>query len=128
ISETTDSTPAVARALPLDADKLLLAKEATGRLREIHLMVAPELAKARQEVEALRKAVPAYPTTMVFRERPAHHPRPTHRRNRGEFLQVREKVSPGTPAALGAAKVVPKDRLGFAQWLVSADNPLTARV
>jgi hypothetical protein len=128
ISATTGSTPAVARALPLDADELLLTKEPGERLRQIHLMAAPELAKVRQEVDALRRAVPAYPTTMVFRERPAHHPRPTHRRHRGEFLQVREKVSPGTPQALGLPKDAPKDRLGFARWLLSAENPLTARV
>jgi hypothetical protein len=41
----------------------------------------------------------------------------------------REAVEPGTPASLpGAPPSAPRNRLGLAQWLVSAENPLTARV
>ena len=40
-----------------------------------------------------------------------------------------QKVEPGTPASLpGMPPGAPRNRLGLAQWLVSADNPLTARV
>ena len=38
-------------------------------------------------------------------------------------------VSHGTPAVLHAwDENLPKTRLGFAQWLMSPENPLTARV
>jgi len=38
-------------------------------------------------------------------------------------------VEPGTPAALNPmAAGSPKNRLGLAQWMVDAKNPLTARV
>src|SRR5262245_35020863 len=55
-------------------------------------------------------------------------PRTTHARRPGEFLQARERVTAAIPAALGTAREMPKDRLGFARWLVSNENPLTARV
>jgi mono/diheme cytochrome c family protein len=49
---------------------------------------------------------------------------------RGGFLNLGEKVIPGTPAFLPALKprATEPDRLDLARWLVSADNPLTARV
>lgn len=49
--------------------------------------------------------------------------------DRGEYLQPKEKVSFATPAVLPPmAEGAPKNRLGFAQWLVASENPLTARV
>jgi hypothetical protein len=72
---------------------------------------------------------PAYPTTLVLAERPADNPRPTFIHNRGEFLQPTERVEPATLAVLPPLPAdVPRNRLGFARWLVSAENPLTARV
>lgn len=56
-------------------------------------------------------------------------PRETKILSRGEYLQPAEKVSFATPAFLPPlAEGSPANRLGFAQWLVAADNPLTARV
>src|SRR5690606_9244570 len=79
--------------------------------------------------EALRKTLPAYPTTLVMQERPKENPRPTFLHHRGEFLQPKERIEPTTPAVLPPlAKDAPRDRLGFARWLVSRGNPLTARV
>lgn len=48
---------------------------------------------------------------------------------RGQYDQVGEAVEAAVPVALGKLKTeAPKNRLGLAQWLVSADNTLTARV
>ena len=67
------------------------------------------------------------PTTMVMEEMPT--PRDTHLLIRGEYDKKGAKVGPGVPAALPAlAPGLPNNRLGFAYWLVSADNPLTPRV
>ena len=56
-------------------------------------------------------------------------PRATHVLVRGNFENPGERVEPGLPAALAkGATEQPTDRLGFARWLVSEDNPLTARV
>lgn len=56
-------------------------------------------------------------------------PRQTHILERGNYLMPRESVTPGTPASLASTSAnAPGNRLGLAQWLVSAENPLTARV
>jgi hypothetical protein len=48
---------------------------------------------------------------------------------RGEYDKRGEKVSAGTPQALPAMdKEQPKNRLGFARWLLGKEHPLTARV
>lgn len=48
---------------------------------------------------------------------------------RGAYDKVGEQVDAAVPAALGKlAPDAPKNRLGLAQWLVDAKNPLTARV
>ncbi|HSQ55530.1 MAG TPA: DUF1553 domain-containing protein, partial [Gemmata sp.] len=69
-------------------------------------------------------------TVMVMEEMP--NPRETHVLIRGEYDKKGEKVTPGTPASLtpaanpsGAARPT---RLDLAKWIVSRENPLTARV
>jgi hypothetical protein len=48
---------------------------------------------------------------------------------RGEYDKRREAVGPATPAFLPPMPAdAPKNRLGFARWLLRADHPLTARV
>jgi hypothetical protein len=48
---------------------------------------------------------------------------------RGEYDKPRDKVEAGVFSALHPfPKEAPKNRLGLAQWLVSKENPLTARV
>ena len=53
-------------------------------------------------------------------------PRSTFVHVRGNFEDLGEKVEPRLPAFFGNPE--PMDRLGFAQWLVSEEQPLTARV
>jgi len=134
IAVTTKPGGTVARALPEEAEGLLLIPDGQltaaqrEKLREQFLFNAPELADARGEIERLRK-LPTHPTTMVMRERPPENPRPTFIHKRGEFLQPTERVEPGVLSALGTfPSDLPKNRLGFARWLVSTNNPLTARV
>jgi hypothetical protein len=48
---------------------------------------------------------------------------------RGEYDKRRDPVTPETPAALPPLPGdFPKNRLGFAQWLLRPEHPLTARV
>jgi hypothetical protein len=135
ISVTTDKRPAEATGHGATIEAIL-AKPAADRtddervqLRCRFLDVAPELAAARKEIDALRGSLPSYTTTLVLKERPTNNPRPTHIHHRGEFLQPKEHVEPGVPAALPPFPAdLPRNRLGLARWLVSPDNPLTARV
>src|SRR5262249_24068522 len=56
-------------------------------------------------------------------------PRDTFMLIRGQYDKKGEKVVAATPARLPPLpKGSPSNRLGLAQWLVSADQPLTARV
>jgi hypothetical protein len=52
-----------------------------------------------------------------------------HVLHRGAYDQKRERVEAATPAVLPPMKSsMPRNRLGFAQWLFDPENPLTARV
>lgn len=66
--------------------------------------------------------------TPVFVEATPELKRETRIFERGNWLVKGEAVAPGVPSALnpGGTYVSP-DRLGFATWLVSPDNPLTGR-
>ena len=49
--------------------------------------------------------------------------------NRGDYDKRKDQVKAGTPAVLPPfPSDLPKNRLGFAQWLVRPEHPLTARV
>jgi len=68
------------------------------------------------------------PVTHIQQEKPASEA-VAHVLFRGQYDQPREKVTAQTPEALPPMPPeAPKNRLGLARWLVSADNPLTARV
>lgn len=71
--------------------------------------------------------MPAY-TTPIFRELPADKARTTYLYNRGSWLMPEQEVSPGIPSIFHTQGKAPTDRLSFARWLVSEENPLTARV
>jgi hypothetical protein len=91
----------------------------------------PELREAKNRLVSLREQRTAFfeslPTVMIMEEMPVS--RPTHILLRGEYDKPGERVSPGVPLILGRLPAgAPKNRLGFAQWLVSEKNPLTARV
>jgi hypothetical protein len=83
--------------------------------------MAAEVKRVQQEFETLPDA-----TTLVMRELP--QPRETFIFVRGVFTDRGEPVAPGTPAFLGPTPDGPATRLTLARWLVSRDNPLTARV
>lgn len=137
ISATTDPRGAEALAWP-DALQAALLRPATARtaeetegLRRLFAESAPELASARAEIEKVRREMPAFPTTLVMQERPPENPRITRVRHRGEYLQPGEAVPAGLPAVFASLlgdRRPPRNRLEFAQWLVSRENPLTARV
>ena len=134
ISVTTDPR-AGETALPPDVEEILQVPAAqrapaqSERLVKHFVAVAPELAAERDAIKKVRDQMPAYPTTLAFRERPSYNPRLTRIYHRGEFLKPAEAVSPGLPAILSSqSRDAAADRLSFARWLVSERNPLVGRV
>lgn len=132
---TTD--PGLARATALPVELVEKLRNATGEIspalrKELFpyfLHESPDLVEARKPIVALRNKLPDFPTTMIFRERSLDYPRVTHRHHRGEYLQSREVVNPGLPELfLSSTPARPSNRLEFARWLVSPENPLVGRV
>jgi hypothetical protein len=82
-----------------------------------------------EEAERMRKEIEGQvPTTLVFREK-SGEPKPAFLLNRGEYDQRRDKVGRAVPAFLPPLPSgAPRNRLGFAQWLIAPDHPLTTRV
>jgi len=67
------------------------------------------------------------PTTMVMKENPEE--KETFIRKRGVYNDLGEKVTRSIPSILSPlSEDLPRNRLGLACWIVSPDNPLTARV
>jgi hypothetical protein len=131
ISVATQNAPTLALAPNVEAALTTPEGQRTAAqeallLREF-VRTAPELASSRAEIESLRRTMPDYTTTLAFSERPAENPRPTFVHHRGEFLQTTARVTAGLPRVI-APKSGVQNRLQFAQWLVSSQNPLTARV
>ncbi|MEO8660384.1 MAG: DUF1553 domain-containing protein, partial [Bryobacteraceae bacterium] len=88
----------------------------------------PLLAEARRQKSAFEKFVDENSTTtMVMHE--LAQPRETFVQARGNFLTKGDRVQPNAPGVLGGLpSKYPRNRLGLSEWLVSRDNPLTARV
>lgn len=130
ISATT-SDHATATGHPAAIEDALATGDRSNRdsLRQRFLETAPEMKENVAPLLAARRNPPRGQATLIMRERPANNPRPTYRHHRGEYLSPKEIVEPGVPAFLATAlENVPANRLAFAKWLFSRDNPLTARV
>ena len=68
-------------------------------------------------------------TTPILRELPAEDQRETFVHNSGNFRNLGQRVTAGVPAAFHPLpQGAPVNRLGFARWITSDENPLTARV
>ena len=94
--------------------------------------VAPELKMERERLAGLKSqlaAIKPETTVPIYRERMSADRRKTKVQLRGNYLALGDEVSEGVPAAFHPLPDgAPKDRLALARWLVSPDNPLTARV
>lgn len=107
------------------------SKEQKQALRKYFQDNVPNAIKdAIAERDKAKKAITDFEdnltTTMVMKEGAA---RDAFVLTRGEYDRPAEKVSRALPAFLPPLpQDAPLNRLGLAQWIVSADNPLTARV
>jgi len=121
--------PAVMTALAVDADNR--SKDQQQTLRKFYReKVDGPIKRAEAAREAAKKSLAEFrqtlPTAMVMKE---GSPRDAFLLLRGEYDKRGEKVLPGLPAFLPPLpEGTQADRLALARWIVSRDNPLTARV
>jgi hypothetical protein len=120
--------------LPLPAQQIVLMdrqKRSPADMERLKQVLAHSAA-ASEQVAQLQKAIQALEakidTTLVLRA--TGQPRQTRIQKRGDFLDLGDAVQPGTPAVLPplSASGQSPNRLDLARWLVSPENPLTARV
>ena len=135
ISATSSPIPPQASPEVLAAIKTPVAQRTEAqkkKVAEFHKQnggTAAAAAKAKLEEATKAKAAHerSIDSTMVMKERP--EPRVANVLIRGQYDQLGEAVQRGLPAALPPlAAGAPQNRLGLAQWIVSPENPLTARV
>jgi hypothetical protein len=88
----------------------------------------PQQTKLALELKNLNKKLSdlTETTTEVMRE--LETPRMTRIFKRGEYTQPSDPVTAATPAIVGFKAKESGNRLDLARWLVSPENPLTARV
>jgi hypothetical protein len=92
---------------------------------------APEVAKAARALRDVtdRRSSTKKSVTRVMVMEDMASPRKTYALDKGLYDKRQEEVSAGTPGKLPPlAADAPRNRLSLARWLVSADNPLPARV
>jgi hypothetical protein len=93
--------------------------------------LSPSLAPAYRELAEKQKELAQIKPVEVpiMRELAAGKRRESHVMVKGNFLNLGEKVEAAAPAAFPPMPAgAPRNRLGLARWLVSRENPLTARV
>lgn len=119
----------ILKLLSTSADDRTDAQKA--ELTKHYLAVAPARRPQRQRLGQLKKQLadmkPAS-TVPIMRELPDDKRRVTKLQHRGNYLDVGEPVTPGTPACFPQLPEGPVNRLALARWLVDENNPLTARV
>jgi hypothetical protein len=99
------------------------------RLDEFFTQSHPRLAELDKQMDLMKLKLERIepPSTLVMVE--MTEPRTTQMLKRGNYLTPGDAVAPGTPETLHPLDpALPANRLGLAQWLVSTENPLTARV
>jgi hypothetical protein len=123
------------RVMPATVDEILSAPreqrsaEQRATLARYFASITSGLESGRKKLAAERAREPVLPTTLVFSERSPDNPRKTFVHKRGEFLQPTAAVEAEIPSLFGSVRAgFPRNRLGFARWLVDARNPLVGRV
>jgi len=115
----------------LDMPASQRSPEQKKQLAAAYRSIAPELQPTRDQMAKLNKGLNGLGivTALIVGERPGTDRPSTDLHIRGAYLSKGERVYANVPGILNPLPPDAKpNRLGLAQWLVSDDNPLTARV
>jgi hypothetical protein len=123
LDESLSAIAAKAERSEAEQEKLRLAYLDQKSPKDVQQARA-DLKLARSKREYFYETIP---TVMVFEER--EDVRPAHLLKRGAYDAPGEEVQPGVPSVLPPLLTSGRaSRLDLARWIVSRDNPLTARV
>jgi hypothetical protein len=107
-----------------DAEKTELYGWWLGTMDPAFQEASQQVARLEEEQDAIKSRGTV---ALVMQEKT--EPAMAHVLFRGEYDKRRDEVKPDTPAILPPFPAdAPPNRLGFAQWLLRPDHPLTARV
>jgi hypothetical protein len=101
--------------------RLSTAENELAKLKTANPHDKKQIAAASEIVEKIRAEMPR---VMVMSDA---QPRKTYIFNRGNYLEKGEEVEPGLPEKIVRTTASAKNRLALARWIVSSENPLTAR-
>lgn len=132
LSATTGVDPKV-DPIPVSIRRILETpreKRTETQRRELlthYLGTDPKYAEASRSIDEAFKQWPYGPTTLALAA--CSTPRVTRLFKRGDWKRPGDVIEPGTPSFLHELpEGAPHNRLGLAEWIVDARNPLTARV
>jgi hypothetical protein len=138
VSYTGDQRADALAKLPASILSLLSESTASRTEADLHTLrqyfvrqVSAASAKERTQLAKLKSELTAIkPVTVpIMKDLTGKDQRVTKVQLRGNWLDLGEVVTPATPAVFPAPpKDAPPTRLTMARWLVSRENPLTARV
>ena len=104
--------------------KKVLREYYRAHIDPVGRLIADELASLKEEETLVKRRLPQ---TLVMEE--LEKPRQAYIFKRGVYKNRGDNVNSATPAALPPMpKGALRNRLGLAQWLISSQHPLTARV
>ena len=105
------------------------SNQESARIENHYWTIQPQIKEMQERIKSINQQLEQLKpdTTLVMVE--MKEARESNIFLRGMFQQTGQKVSPDTPAILHPFPADGRrDRLGLAQWLVSPENPLVARV
>ncbi len=110
---------------PLTPSRRQLIGQLQAKGNKAGNLLQKQITTLKGEISRIEKNSASVP---VMREIPVAKKRITRVHKRGNFLDQGDQVSAELPKLFDPPDNIPQNRLGVAKWLMTPENPLTARV